>query len=170
MRTRLLTSLLTLLSALLIGVGVAAGVTFDDSSFDAFDEDEGYIDLFLEGDTLVVTFDEVEGHLPATMDGDALPLDGDFDSDRLGSDDALALYGGLPVATGAGMVIVEVEGDSETIHEALMARLADLGVQATENFQSGGPVYSYALTRGDATWHLAVTPFHERAVIYLGAN
>jgi len=165
MRTPLATPLLTLLIALLFGLAAAGGIAFDDSSFDAFDEDEGYVDLFLDGDTLVLTFDEVEGSLPATMEGDALPLDGDFDEDRLWADDALALYGGLPVSTDVGVVTFEAEGDGEAIHRALLARLAELGVKAVEDFQSGGPVYSYALSHGDDTWRLGVTPVSDSALI-----
>jgi hypothetical protein len=170
MRTRLVTPLLTLLVALLFGLAAAGGVAFDDSSFDAFDEDEGYVDLFLVDGTLIFAFDEIEGSIPAKLEGDTLPLDSDFDEDRLWADDALALYGGLAVTTGTGMVTIEAEGDGAAIHEALMARLADLGVQAVEDFQSGGPVYSYALSHGDDAWRLGVTPYHDTAVIFLRAH
>jgi hypothetical protein len=174
MRTRFVTPLLTLLIALLFGLAAAGGVVFDASTFDAFgddsSDDEGYVDLFLVDGTLVFAFDEIEGSIPAKLEGDALPLDSDFDEDRLWADDALALYGGLAVSTDTGMVTIEAEGDGAAIHEALMARLADLGVQAVEDFQSGGPVFSYALSHGDDAWRLAVTPYNDTAVIFLRAN
>lgn len=174
MRTRLVTPLLTLLVALLFGLAAAGGVAFDASTFDPFGDedtdDEGYVELFLADGTLVFAFDEIEGSIPAKLEGDTLPLDSDFDEDRLWADDALALYGGLAVSTGTGMVTIEAEGDGVAIHEALMARLADLGVRAVEDFQSGGPVYSYALSHGNDTWRLGVTPYGETAVIYLRAD
>jgi hypothetical protein len=167
MRNRTGTLVLTLLATLLFGFAAAAGVAFDDDAFDAFDEDEGYVDLMLENDTLVITFDEEEGSLPATMSGDALPLDGDLEEDRLRGQDALALYGGLPVATSPGVVTIDVDGEASEIRMAVLDRLAALGIQATETFEPGGPVFSYALSRGDAAWTLSIADNAQGATIDL---
>lgn len=164
--SKLRTLLSALAAALLIGTAAAGGVAFDAGAFDAFDTDDGYVDLRLDGDVLTITFDEDQGSLPATMEGDALPLDDDFDEDRLTKSDSLGLYGGLPVDTDVWSVTVEVEGDGPAIHEAVMARLAELGIDAQEQFP-GGAVLSYALSAGEASWHLAITPKASGAVLHL---
>lgn len=157
-----------LLVALTIGTAAASGIAFDASAFDAFDSDEGYVDLVREGDTLIVTFDEARGDLPATMEGDALPLDGDFDAYRLVTRDALALYGGLAVQSGADWLTIDVEGDPVAVHDALLARLARLNVMAEEDF-AGGKIASYRLSDGDAEWRLSVSPYGDHAVIHIQA-
>ena len=168
--TRLRSLLLALIaSALVLGTASAAGVAFDASAFDPFDEDEGYIDFMLEDGVLTVTFDEAMGAIDATMEGDALPLDGDLDEDRLSRDDALALYGGLPVSTTPTSVTVEAEGDGQAVHDAVLARLADLGLSAEET-APGGPVRSYRVTHGDDAWTVSITPRDSFAVIHVSAD
>lgn len=168
--TRLRTLLLALIaSALVLGTASAAGVAFDASAFDPYDEDEGYIDLVLQDGTLVVTFDEAMGSIDATMEGGALPLDGDLDEDRLNRADALALYGGLPLSTTATSVTVEADGDGQAIHDAVLARLSDLGLSAEET-APGGPVRSYRVTRGDDAWTVSITPRDSFAVIHVQAD
>ncbi|MDZ7706594.1 MAG: hypothetical protein U5J97_01630 [Trueperaceae bacterium] len=157
-----------LLAALAIGTASASGIAFDASAFDAFDSDEGYVDLIRDGDTLIVTFDEKRGDLPATMEGDALPLDEDFDEFRLVTRDALALYGGLAVQSGADWLTIDVEGDPSAIHDAVLARLAQLGVTAEEDF-AGGKVASYRCSDGEAEWRLSFSPYGDHAVIHIQA-
>lgn len=165
--TRLRNLLLALIAAVLVlGTASAAGVAFDASTFDPFEEDEGYIDLMLEDGVLTVTFDEDMATIDATMEGDALPLDEDLDDERLGRADALALYGGLPVSTTTLSVTVEVDGDGQAIHDAVLARLSDLGLSAEEIF-AGGPVRTYNVSNGDDAWLVAITPRGTYAVISL---
>jgi uncharacterized protein len=163
--TRIRNLLLALIaSALVFGTASAAGVAFDASAFDPYDEDEGYIDLVLEDGMMTVTFDESMGSLDATMEGDAMPLDSDVDEYRLGQADALALYGGLPVSTTPTSVTVEVDGDGQAIHDAVLARLGDLGLSAEEMYL-GGPVRTYQVTHGEDAWLVAITPRTDFAVI-----
>ncbi len=172
--SKLRTFLPALAAALLVGTAAAAAgsVAFDAGTFDAFASDDGYITLVRDGDTLTIGFDEAYderlGSLPATMEGDALPLDSDFDEDRLTQSDSLGLYGGLPVSTDPWSVTVEVEGDGAAIHQAVLMRLADLGVDAQGG--GSGPVFSYALSDGDAAWRLAITPSSKSTVIHLRGN
>lgn len=167
--TRIRTVLLVLVvSALVLGSAVAAGVAFDSHGFDPFESEEGYVDLVLEGDVLTFVFDEDEGSLPATMEGDTLPLDEDFDEDRLFSPRALALYGGLPVGMTRTSVVVDVEGKGQEIAQALLSRLDELGLDYSECF-AGGPICSYDVTHGDARWLLSITPSGTRALIHLQA-
>lgn len=153
---------------LALGTAMAAGVAFDAHGFDPYDSDEGYVDLVLEDDVLTFVFDEDEGSLPATMSGESLPLDADFDEDRLFGPRALALYGGLPVGVTPTSVVVELEGDGDAISEALLARLGELGLEATECF-AGGPICSFDVTRGDMHWMLSITPTGTHALIHLQA-
>lgn len=157
-----------LLAALTIGTAAASGIVFDASAFDAFESDEGYVDLVRDGDTLIVTFDEARGDLPATMEGEALPLDGDFDDYRLVTRDALALYGGLAVQSGSGWLTIDVEGDPAAVHDAVLARLAQLNVVAEEDV-AGGKIASYRLSDGDAAWRLSMSPYGDHAVIHIQA-
>ena len=171
--SKLRTFLSALAVALLIGTAAAAGsVAFDAGTFDAFASDDGYITLVRDGDVLIIGFDEAyderRGSLPATMEGDALPLDGDFDEDRLTQSDSLGLYGGLPVHTDTWSVTLEVEGDGAAIHQAVLMRLADLGVDAQGG--GSGPVFGYALSDGDVSWRLAITPSSSSTLIHLRAN
>jgi len=163
--TRLRTLLLALFaSVLVLGTASAAGVDFDASAFDAYDSDEGYIDLVVEDGTMIITFDEGMGSLDATMEGGSLPLDDDVDEYRLRDSEALGLYGGLPVSTTAISVTVDVEGDGHAIHDAVLARLGDLGLSAEEIF-AGGPVRTYDVTHGDDAWLVAIAPSGEHATI-----
>ncbi len=157
-----------LLAASAIGTAAASGIAFDASAFDAFDSEEGYVDLVRDGDTLIVTFDEKMGELPATMEGDALPLDDDFDDYRLVTRDALALYGGLAVQSGTDWLTVDVEGDPSAIQDAVLARLGQLGITAEEDF-AGGKVASYRCSDGDAEWRLSFSPYGDHAVIHFQA-
>lgn len=167
--TRIRTVLLVLaVSALGLGTALAAGVAFDSHGFDPFDSEEGYVDLVLDEDVLTFVFDEEEGSLPATMTGEALPLDDDFDEDRLFSPRALALYGRLPVGMTPTSVLVEVEGDGQEIAQALLARLDELGLAYSECF-AGGPICSYDVTQGDMHWMLSITPTGRHALIHLQA-
>lgn len=156
------------LSFLLLGSALASDVVFDASAFNAYGSDDGYVDLVRDGDTLVVTFDESRGSLPANMEGAALPLDDDLDAFRLGTRDALALYGGLAVQSGSGWLTIDVDGDATDVHEALLARLGELGI-AVEEDAADGPIASYQLSHGDAAWYLAFTPNGDSAVIHLRA-
>jgi len=156
-------------SAFALGTVMAAGVAFDPSGFDAYDSEEGYVDLMLEDDVLTFLFDEEEGSLPATMTGDALPLDDDLDEDRLFSPRAVALYGGLPVGMTRTSVVVDVDGDGQAITQALLARLDELGLEYSECF-AGGPICSFDVTHGDDHWLLSVTPGGTHALIHLQAT
>jgi len=169
--TRIRTVLLVLaVSAFSLGTVVAAGVAFDSSGFDPFDteEGEGYVDLVLEDDVLTFVFDEEEGSLPAMMTGETLPLDEDFDEDRLFSPRALALYGGLPVCITRSSVLIDVEGDGQAITQAVLARLGVLDLEYSECF-AGGPICSFDVTHGDMHWMLSITPAGTRALIHLQA-
>ncbi|MDZ7706595.1 MAG: hypothetical protein U5J97_01635 [Trueperaceae bacterium] len=167
--TRIRTVLLVMaVSALVLGTAVAAGVAFDSQGFDPFESEEGYVDLVLEDDVLTFVFDEEEGSLPAMMTGEALPLDDDFDDDRLFSPRALALYGGLPIGMTPTSVLVDLEGDGEAIAQALLARLDELGLEYSECF-AGGPICSYDVTRGDMRWLMSITPSGTHAVVHLQA-
>ncbi|MDZ7799255.1 MAG: hypothetical protein U5K81_00495 [Trueperaceae bacterium] len=169
--THIRTLVLSLVAfTLVLGTAVAAGVAFDARSFDAYleDNDEGYVDIVKVGDVLTVIFDEEMGSLPATMEGATLPVDEDFDEFRLLRDTALALYGGLPVETSTTTVLVEVDGDADVIHDALLARLNTLGV-TVEPEHLAGPIRSYDLSDGDASWRLAFTDTADGGVIHLQA-
>lgn len=165
---RIRTVLLALVaSALVFGSALAAGVMFDASAFDAFaeDHDEGYVDLFLDGDMLIVTFDEEEGHLPATLVGDTLPLDDDYE-DLITGSESVVLYGGLPVGITPTTVTMDLEGDAMVIRDAILTRLGELGMTASECFE-GGPICTYDVWHGDAHWLLSITPRGDHAVVYL---
>ncbi len=153
---------------LVFGTALAAGVAFDATGFDGFEEDEGYVDLMLEDDVLTIVFDEVEGAIPAMMEGDSLPLDEDFEDERLTRADSLALYGGLPVGTTPNTVIIEVDGSAPAIREALMARLAEYQIESSECFE-GGPVCTYELSKGDMHWLMSFTPHGAHSTLYLQA-
>lgn len=165
--TRIRTLVLTLIAfTLVLGTAAAAGVAFDAHGFDAYEEDEGYVEIVRNGDVLTVVFDEAMGSLPATMVGATLPLDGDLDAFNLLTDTALALYGGLLVVTSPTTVLIEVEGDAGAIHDALLARLNALGViVGVEHF--AGPIRNYDLSDGEASWRLAFTGSGTGAVIHL---
>jgi len=163
-----LTRSVLVLAVLAIGTAAAAGIAFDASGFDAYASDEGYVDLVRDGDTLIVTFDEGRGDLPATMEGEALPLDEDFDEYRLVTRDALALYGGLAVQSGSDWLTIDVEGDPVAVHDAVLARLAGLGIAAEEDV-AGGKIASYRLSDGDAAWRLSISPYGDHAVIHIQA-
>jgi len=169
MRLHKLLSTLVASALLFVGTAFAAGVAFDDANFDPFDEDEGYVDLFLDGDVLTFTFDEVEGSIPGTLEGDALPLDGDLDEDFLLRPDSLALYGGLPVGTTPTSVVMDLDGDGFAIHDAILARLDGLGLAYAEIYE-GGPVRTYDVTHGEDTWLLSITPSGSHATVYLQAT
>lgn len=164
---RIRTALLAVVTfALIAGTALAAGVVFDASAFDAFDGEEGYIDLMLEGDVITVVFTEAEGHLPAKLVGDTLPLDEDFDEDRITGPRAMALYGGLPLGITPTSLTMDVEGDAQEIGRAILERFTELGMTTSECFE-GGPICTYDVTHGEAHWLLAITPLGEHAVVYL---
>lgn len=166
---RIRTVLLALVaSALVFGSAWAAGVAFDASGFDPFaeDNDEGYVDLFLEDDMLTIVFDEEEGHLPATLVGETLPLDDDFDEELVTGSEALALYGGLPVGITPTTVIMDLQGDASAIRDAFLERLGELGMTTSECFE-GGPICTFDVWHGDAHWLLSITPRGDHAVVYL---
>jgi hypothetical protein len=164
---RIRTVLLAVLAAALVaGSALAAGVVFDAGGIDPFDEDEGYVDLILEGDVLHVVFDAEEGHLPAKLVGETLPLDGDFDEDRVATPRGLVLYGGLPVGITPTSVTMDVEGDASEIGAAILDRMVELGMTTSECFE-GGPICTYDVFHGEDHWLLAITPLGEHAVVYL---
>jgi hypothetical protein len=164
---RIRTALLAVVTfALIAGSALAAGLVFDASGFDPFEEDEGYVDLMLEGDVITVVFSETEGHLPAKLVGDALPLDEDFEEDRIASPRALALYGGLPLGITPTSLTMDVEGDARAISRAILDRLVELGMTTSECHE-GGPICTYDVWHGEAHWLLAITPLAEHAVVYL---
>ena len=157
-RTR--TLLATLLVALL-GTGLAfAQVEWDTTGFDPYEEDEGYVDLQLDGSTLVLTLGTEEGAIPATIEGDTLPLDEDFEEDRLRDRGALGVYGGMPVtvspnSTTPTSVTAEVEGDPRAIEQALVNRARELGLTVQDPEVPGG-VMGYRLSDGENNWRLSI--------------
>jgi hypothetical protein len=164
---RIRTALLAVVTfALIAGSALAAGVVFDASGFDPFEEDEGYVDLMLEGDVITIVLEVEEGHLPAKLVGETLPLDDDFDEDLVTGSGALALYGGLPVGTTRSSVTMDVEGDARAISRAILDRLVELGMTTSECHE-GGPICTYDVFHGDAHWLLAITPRGDHAVVYL---
>lgn len=164
---RIRTLLLALVaSALVFGSAFAAGVAFDASGFDPFDDDEGYVDIFLDGDVITFALQAQEGHLPATVSGSSLPLDDDFDEDLLTSADALALHGGLPIATTVTTVTVDLEGDGQAIRDAVLARLSELGLSMSECYE-GGPICTFEVTHGEDHWLLSITPKGTHAIVYM---
>lgn len=164
---RIRTLLLALVaSALVFGSALAAGIAFDTSDFDAFDEGEGYVDIFLEDDVITFALLEQEGHLPAKLVGEALPLDGDFEEELLTSPDALALYGGVPFATTVNTVTMDLEGDAQTIRYAVLARLSELGLTMSECYQ-GGPICTFEVSHGEDMWMLSITPKGNHAIVYM---
>lgn len=166
---RIRTLLLALAAfALVLGSALAAGVAFDASGFDPFEEDEGYVDVMFEDGVITFVFAVEEGHLPATMEGETLPLDDDFSEDLLNSDEALALYGGLPIGITPTTVSLDLEGDAPAIRDALMARFTELGLTMSECFQ-GGPICTFDVTHGEDHWLLSITPQAGHAIVYLQA-
>jgi hypothetical protein len=166
---RIRTALLAVVTfALIAGSALAAGLVFDASGFDPFEEDEGYVDLMLEGDVITVVFAEAEGHLPAKLVGETLPLDADFDEDRITGPRAMALYGGLPVGITPTSITMDLEGDASEIRSAILERFVELGMTTSECFE-GGPICTFDVTHGEAHWLLAITPLGDHAVVYLQA-
>lgn len=164
---RIRTLLLALVaSVLVLGSAIAAGIVFDTSGFDPFDEDEGYVDIFLDGDTITFALQVEEGHLPAKLVGETLPLDGDFDEALLTGPAAMALYGGLPVATTVNTVMLDLDGDAQTIRYAVLARLSELGMTMSECFE-GGPICTFEVSHGEDHWLLSITPKGDHAVVYM---
>lgn len=143
-------------------------IAWDPAGFDAFGEDEGYIDFALDEDTLVVTFDDEEGAIPATMEGDALPL-ADLDEDRLRDPNSLALYGGLPIDVGPNYVTVELDGEPQVIDEAIMSRLSDLGLQTEEIETTERVFHLWRLTSGENAWQLSLSHVGGGTLMYLRA-
>lgn len=140
---------------LALPLAFASQVAWDASAFDPYEDDVAYLDLALDGATLVVSIASTEGNLPYTMEGTTLPLDEDFVESFLNRDTALAEVGGLPYEIEPRYVSVTVEGDREAIPSAMMERLTALGLTVTATSE-GGPVETYDLTRGDDRWALAV--------------
>ena len=164
----------TLLSALVLGmfaVALADHAPWSDASFDPFEEDDGYVELVRSGDALVFVLQAEEGSLPAEVTGDTLPLDDDVfeaSSGLMASEDAIALYGGMSVETGVGWVVVQLEGNADAIHDAILARAAQLRFSVEEDGAViGGPVRSYMLRDGDATFRIAISDNGEGALVHL---
>ena len=155
---RIATFALSLLLALGAGSALAGQVAFDLSAFDVTldDNDEGYVDFALRGNTLVVTFDEEMGHVPATMEGTGLPVD---DDDRFVNFDrnAAAERLGLPMTVGPSTILMDVEGNGAEILEAVLARMEMLGL-TVEPIRDARPIHTFYLLRGDQRWRLSVTP------------
>jgi len=166
MRIRTLLTTFTL-TAFLSGIVLAGNVAFDASPFDAYEADEGYIDLVLEEDTLTFVLDETEGSLPAYMTSDLLPIDeDDVEETLLDNVGAMALYGGLAVEETPFSVTVTVEGDRTELRDAVLARLDALGITYGE-ILPGGPVFTFDLQHGENTWQLAISASGLDTVLHL---
>ncbi len=166
MRIRTLLSTLAL-TALVSGMALAGGVGFDASAFDAYEAEEGYIDLVIDGTTLKFVLDETEGSLPAYMTSDLLPIDEDaVEEALLDNVGAMALYGGLAVEETPFSVTVTVEGDRAELHDAVLARLDALGITYSE-ICPGGPVCTYDLRHGENMWELAISASGLDTVLHL---
>lgn len=174
-RFRLVYAALMVLALALVAAAAASDAIWVESEFDPFasGNDSAYIELEMHGDALAFVMHASEGSLPAEVSSDLLPLDDAVftdDSGLMETEHPVALYGGLAVETGVGWVAVQLEGDGDTIHDAILARLADLGVRAEEDGMIGGPVRSYLLSDGGDAWRIAISPNGEGALVHLQAR
>ncbi len=158
------------LFSFILGSASASGVGFDASALDVFEAEEAYVDFVLDGDTLLIILDDVEGALPATMTSDFLPLEEDsVDETLLDNRDAMALYVGLPVSEDPFSVTVRVEGNHAEVAEAVLARLAALGITCNECF-IGGPIASYNLTSDVGSWSFSMYENAAETVLHIRAT
>lgn len=168
--TRLVRTLVTALLLSLFAVAVAEHAPYTDAGFDPFVQDSGFVDIVRNEEGLSFVLQEEEGSLPAEISSDLLPLDDDVFTDESGlleQEHSVTLYGGLAVETGNGWAVVQLEGDADAIHDAILSRLARLNMTIEEDGAIGGPVRSYRLIDGDANWRIAISGNGEGALVHL---
>lgn len=160
----------TVLFSIVLGLAsaaVASDAIWIDDRFDPFDDDSANVEILKDGDVLAFVLQAAASSLPAEMSSDILPLDDDLDDALLEPEHAITLYGGLNADAGAGWVAVQLEGDGAAIHDAILQRLSDLGVSAEEDAMIGGPIRSYQLSDGNASWRIAISPNGDGALVHL---
>lgn len=169
---RLVRTLTAALLLSLFALATAEHAPYTDANFDPFvdEQESGFVEIVRSGSELSFVLQEEQGSLPAEVTGDFLPLDDEVFTDESGlldQEHSVTLYGGLAVETGVGWAVVQLEGNTEAIHDAILARLASLRMTIEEDGPLGGAIRSYRLSDGDANWRIAISGNGEGALVHL---